>query len=700
MTRAGFESPSSSRPVANISFALNYYFHQYHVLGYHLVNILIHAATAILLYLFVKTTLSIPSLSSRTEHHGWIAFFAALIWLVHPIQTQSVTYIVQRMNSMAAMFYVLSLLLYARARLAGEKKKKWGLFSGCILSGILALGSKEMTATLPFFILIYEWYFFQDLSRRWLKRHLFPFVGIMIAFILVAYMYVGANPLENILKTYEGRDFTLPKRVLTEFRVVIFYISLLVFPLPSRLNLDHNFSLSHSLIDPVTTLLSIGAIAGLIGLAVYMAKRRRLFSFCILWFLGNLVIESSVIGLEMIFEHRTYLPSMLVSLMAVTFVYRHIKPKWFGVGVLCAVVMVFSVWTHERNSIWGDNLTLWRDCVEKSPKKARPRNNLGKALTSQRKLKEAMRHFSEALRIRPDYPEAHNNLAAALAKQGRIKEAISHYAEALRIKPDSAEAHYNLGNALSNQGRLKEAVSHYLEALRIKPDCPEAHNNLGTALVNQGRLKEAMNHFSRALRIKPEYSEAHRNLGLVYLKQSKLEKAVSHFSEALGIKPDDEETHYRLGIALMRQKRIEEAISHYYEALRIKSGFSEAHNNLGNALSDQGRLKEAVSHYIEALRIKPDYPEAHNNLGVALANQGRLKEAMNHFSRALRIKPEYSEAYYNLGNALARQGRLKEAISHYNEALRIKPNDADVRRNLERALRLMGKSAGASNREE
>jgi len=178
ITRAGLESPSSNRPVANISFALDYYFHQYNILGYHLVNILIHAATAILLYLFVKTTLSIPSLSSRYAHHGWIAFFAAFIWLAHPIQTQSVTYIVQRMNSMAAMFYVLSFLLYAKARLAGEKRKKWALFAGCILSGILSLGSKEIAATLPFFIFLYEWYLFQDLSWTWLKRHLFPMAGI------------------------------------------------------------------------------------------------------------------------------------------------------------------------------------------------------------------------------------------------------------------------------------------------------------------------------------------------------------------------------------------------------------------------------------------------------------------------------------------------------------------------------------------
>ena len=142
--KAAFESPVPSRPVANISFALNYYFHQYDLMGYHVINILIHIATGIILYFFVKATLTLPLLRSAYEQYRWIPFLTAFIWLVHPMQTQSVSYIVQRMNSMAAMFYVLSLLLYVKARLAASKGTRWGLFGGCIVCGILALGSKEI----------------------------------------------------------------------------------------------------------------------------------------------------------------------------------------------------------------------------------------------------------------------------------------------------------------------------------------------------------------------------------------------------------------------------------------------------------------------------------------------------------------------------------------------------------------------------
>jgi len=486
-------------------------------------------------------------------------------------------------------------LLYAKARLAGEKRKKWILFAGCILAGILSLGSKEMAATLPFFIFLYEWYLFQDLSWTWLKRHLLPFVGILILFTLLAFMYVGAHPLEKILWTYQNRDFTLTQRVLTEFRVVIFYISLLIFPHPSRLSLEHNFPLSHSLINPITTMFSLGIIAGLIGLAIYMAKRERLLSFCILWFLGNLVIESSVIGLEIVFEHRNYLPSMLLCLMAVTWADRHIRPGWMKVAALCSVAAVFSFWTYERNNVWRDGITFWKDCVAKSPNKDRPLYNLGIFLAREGRIEEAMYQYQETLRINPKHAEARNNLGNLLVRQGRLQEAIPLYRKVLRIKPDYADAHNNLANTLSDLGRLEEALVHYSEALRIKPDFFEAHYNMGVTLVSLSRLEEAMVHYFEALRIKPDHAGAHFNLGFV----------------------------------LAGKGRLKEAVSHYTDALRINPDHAGAHNNLGIALGSQGKLKEAIRHFSEALRIKPDFPEVRRNLEHALRLMGKSAGAPN-----------------------------------------------------------------------
>jgi tetratricopeptide (TPR) repeat protein len=512
VTRAAFDGPSSYRPVAKICFALNYYFHRYSVLGYHLVNILIHITTGILLYFLVQMTLGLISRRSGYSFNKWIPFFTAMIWLVHPIQTQSVSYIVQRMNSMAAMFYILSLLLYGKARLTEETKMKGVLFAACILSGLLSFGSKEIAATLPFFLFLYEWYFFQDLRLAWLKRHLLPIGGILLILLFVAFMYLGGNPFERILADYKTYPFTLTERTLTEFRVVIYYISLLILPHPSRLNVDYDFSISHSLMDPPSTLLCLLLITGLIGLALYRAKKGLLLSFAILWFFGNLVIESSVIALDIIFEHRTYLPSIFVCLVGVSLISQHLKLKGLSIGILCAVVIIFSVWTYEINGVWRDDLTLWADCAKKSPNKARPHNNLGVALWQRGKNEEAMKHYSKALHINPNYIDAHNNLGIILRRQVRLEEAAKHFSAVLRIDPDYREAHNNLGNTFAGLGRFDNAINHYKEALHIDPHDAIAHYNLGNALGNQNKFKEARTHYEAALQIRPDFPKAHRNL--------------------------------------------------------------------------------------------------------------------------------------------------------------------------------------------
>jgi len=513
LKKAVWGSPSRNRPTAYLSFALNYYFHHYHVVGYRVVNILVHLAAALILFFLVQRTLTRSGLHPKYESQArWIAFFAALIWMVHPLQTQSVTYIVQRMNSLAAMFYVLALLLYVEGRLAEKKEKRLALFTGCGVAGLLALGSKENAATLPFMLLLYEWFFFQNASWSWLKSRWWLPAGIVVFFLAAAFLFLGTDPLAAILHTYGHRDFTLTERGLTQFRVVMFYLSLFFFPHPARLNLTHDFSLSHSLLSPPTTLLALACLLGLAALAVLTARKDRLVSFALFWFLGNLVIESSVIGSEIIFEHRTYLPSMMVSLLVVALVFRFIKPKVLSVGVFCLIAAVLSLWTVERNLVWRDEVALWLDCVAKSPNNARAHNNLGLALAKRGAVMQAIEHYRKALALKPDHPEAHNNLGLALAGLGRYDQALRHYQEALKYDPVYVPALNNLGKEMRRRGRLNEAAAHYRLALEVQPDSSEVHNNLGVALAVQGRIEEAVEHFRKALTLDPGYVSAARNL--------------------------------------------------------------------------------------------------------------------------------------------------------------------------------------------
>lgn len=532
------EGPSSRRPVAMISFALNYYFHGYKVVGYHLVNLMIHITTGLLLYLLITMTWQTPAMHPRDNRYSWVAFFTAIIWLVHPIQTQSVSYVVQRMNSMATMFYVLSMVLYVKARFAEAKPEKAAWFSAAAVSGILALGSKETAATLPVFIFLYEWYFFQDLRRDWIKKRIPILAGIMILLIIIALIFLGRHPLEKVLSGYATHHLTMAQRGLSQFRVVIFYISLLLWPHPSRLNLDHDFQPSFSALDPVTTVPAMAAIIGILVLALFLAKKQRLISFCILWYFGNLVIESSIIGLELVFEHRNYMPSMFVVLLAVFLSFRYIKPGWLTPLMLLAVAAVFATWTYQRNEVWRSPVLIWKDSAQKSPHNPRSLNNLGVALADHGHYPEAVQYYHKALQIYPNYAEAHANLGYAIARQGQLDEAIIHFKTALQLDPQFHEAHTNLGIVYALQGRHRDALRHFKAAITIKPDFANAHNNLGVSLKHQGRLEEAIEHFTTALNIDPLSAAAHNNLGMVFADQGRLDEAIAHFHAALTIDPN------------------------------------------------------------------------------------------------------------------------------------------------------------------
>jgi protein O-mannosyl-transferase len=301
----------SLRLFAYLTFALNYYFGDLDPFGFHLVNLFVHIAAGCLVYTLVLLTLNLPSLRER---YGAISFkaalFTGLLFVAHPVQTQAVTYIVQRMASMAALFYLLAMVLYVKGRQApGRGRFAW--YAGVFVAWVLGLLSKENVAILPLFIVLYEYYFIQDMKLTPERsRAVWILLGVVALAAVAGVALFGKKYFIELVEGYKIRDFTLGERLLTQSRVVLYYLSLLVFPHPSRLNLDYDFPVSHSLIDPPTTLIALLAIAALLALSVWKAKEYRLLSFSILWYFGNLAIESSIFPLEMVYEHRLYLPSV------------------------------------------------------------------------------------------------------------------------------------------------------------------------------------------------------------------------------------------------------------------------------------------------------------------------------------------------------------------------------------------------------
>ncbi len=301
-------------------------------------------------------------------------------------------------------------------------------------SGFLALGSKEIAVTLPFFILLYEWMFFQDMDYAWLKRNTIVLAAAGFFLLVMVFVYVGGNPWHIISAGYSGKDFTIWERLMTEPRVVLHYIELFVFPLPTRLTLLPEFSVSTSLIDPVTTLPAMIGVMFIISTAMVLAKDLRLISFCILWFMGNLVIESSVVPLEIIFLHRTYLPSMMASLLVTYLVLQHVKSERFAKVLLFSGLLILTFWTYDRNETWCDKVYFWRDCLQKNATDYRIYNNLGKALEEKGEIEVAIGMYEKAILTNPEHPRAYNNLGVALMSSGKIDEASEVLNDALGKK--------------------------------------------------------------------------------------------------------------------------------------------------------------------------------------------------------------------------------------------------------------------------
>lgn len=689
-----------SRPVSMLSFGFNYFFGKYNVFGYHLLNIFIHITNGILLFYFLKLTLTLYNRQSRSKSKldqiatSSLSFFTALLWLANPVQTQSVTLIVQRMNSMGAMFYILALLLYAKGRVAqqlmlqkGDATSKPYLwwFAGCLLAGTLALGCKESTAMLPIFIFLYEWYFFQELDKNWLKRRLKYIVAIVLLFCLVAGIYLGFDPMGkfNTLRDYSFKEFSMGERLLTQARVVIYYLSLIFYPSPSRLNLDHDFPLSYSLFNPITTFLSLILIVALIVLGLYLAKRQGLISFCIFWFLGNLLIESSVIPLAIIFEHRLYLPSMLVGLIPCLVIYRYLKPQWVIVGICSILVAIVSYWTHERNEVWRDEETLWADCVKKSPNKARPYTNLGKALVNQRRYDEALSNLLKAIEIDPNYPEAHINLGFLYEKQGETEKAVEQLRKAIQINPYFAKAYSNLGVALLKQNKTDEALKNFQQALQVDPNLTAAYINIAAALTEQNKLEEAIKNYTQALQINPNIAQAEFLMGAALVKLGRTQQGISHLKKALQIDPDYAEAHNNLGGQLLQEGKIDAALKHLTRALAINPDLAQAHNNVGIIMIQKGNIDAAISHFQAALRIAPEFEMANKNLQKALAiRHNKMDSEADNLLTALKSTPDDPVLNYRLGNLYLGRGELDKAVAQFEKALALKPKFAEARNNL------------------
>ena len=532
------------RPLACLTFGLNWYAGQSNVFGYHLVNVGIHLLTAFFLFISILSLYRTPGLQKRPDDEAYfVALLATVLWAVNPIQTQAVTYIVQRMASMAAMFYIIGLFCYLTARQSNGKIRQAACFSCAAGAFLCALASKESAITFPLALLLLEVIFFQELTEKKNKRiWLGVFAVATLALMVAGTLFLLRGEPLKILDGYQSRPFTLWQRLMTEPRVLCFYLSQLFYPVPTRLSIAHDIIYYTSPIRPWTTLPAILAVFFLMGLACRQMRRRPMLSFAILFFFLNHAVESSVLPLELIFEHRNYLPSMFlfvpvaIGLLWMLNFYRAKKSALYPVLIAFIVLLVAGLgWgTHVRNMAWATKKSLWEDALKKAPGSMRPYTTLAtsyfeKIGDHQTALKLYQKSLGKISSRKKDSTiVAMQNMARIYYGKNRYDKAIEIWSEAVK-REDHRLLRSSLAQAYAATKDWEKALAELDHLLAKWPDYPQYNFLKGIFLIKVQRYDDAIFHLRKALKGKYNLSKTLANIGIAYYCKQDFRKAERFF---------------------------------------------------------------------------------------------------------------------------------------------------------------------------
>lgn len=564
----------AGRPLLNASFALSHALGGGALWAHHAINILIHAVAALALLGLVRRTLRLPMLRSRFGADAdWMALATAGLWALHPVQTESVTYLVQRAESLMGLWYLLTLYAFVCGLDSARPRVWWGVaVSACALG----MATKEVMVSAPLLVLLYDRTFvagsFHEAwrARRWWHG------GLAATWLVLGGLIAQAGGNRGGSIGF-GVGIGWWDHALTQFSTITHYLRLTVWPHP--LVFEYEPEWVRGLMDYGPPAL---VVLALLGITLAGLWRNCALGFCGAWFFAILAPTSLLPApTQLIVEHRLYL--CLAALLGWLVPAAYARMGRRGLVALGFVAVVFGTLTMRRNVDYRSELALWEDTVEK-----RPRNAF-----------------------------AHGSLANALSRVGRLNEALGHDLEAVRLDPANALLHYDLGVLLGKLGRTPEALDAYANAVRLQPGYADAHNNYAVTLAQAGRRDEALREFETTLRLRPDDAEAHDNFGLLLSELGRGPEAIEHFSAALRLRPGHAAACIHWGTTLARLGRFDEALERYQHAVRLAPQDTGARNKTGLLLLALGRGPEAVAILEEALRIKPGDPETVANLALA-----------------------------------------------------------------------------------
>ena len=645
-----------NRSILQHAFSLNFYFSGNHVFGYHLANFLIHIMATIMVFVLLCVLLRDSPNAEEKRRRFSCSLLGALLFGLSPMSTQAVTYIISRSSSLAALFYMISLLFFLYAR-RSSAPKTIPLFMGSFAFFILGIGTKEIVVTLPAVAILSILFFSAAPLATLIRRNL----GVFLALICLALAYLifrsgGSLDFQQWLQIPDsglaifsdgGQSNPRLRYLVTELNVIPYhYLRLLFFPFNQ--NLDPDFP--HDIpFFSFRSILALSIISFLL-LASFFYRRHSAAAFMVFWFFITLLPTSSIVPLaDPAIEHHVYLPSIgFFSALALAPGFLRLQGNFRLLSIL--ILLLFSTGTMERNRVWVDDYTLWSDAVSKSPHKSKPHNNLGGALFMDRKdYTAAIGEYQKAISLNPNYVKTHKNLAAAYFEARMFEEAVRKYEHAYLLDPKSRpEVSSYIGDCYLALGDLEKAEKFFLESIQWGEKKFYCYGKLGTIYQTQGDLEkakdaltsglalaprdymlsfqlaevqrlrgdfaEAEKYYLRALRLLPDFREAMINLGLLYKTEGRFTDALPWLKKVVDKNPDSEMDRINLGLLYKEMRAYGEALGELHHAIRINPANASTFNLMGAVYFLMGDIPHARESFAKALELRPDFPEARNNL--------------------------------------------------------------------------------------
>ena len=507
----------SGRYLSFLSFALNYNYGQLDVTWYHIINLIIHLINSVLVMLLTHITLNTATVKDKysIKEKSMFVLFTGLIFVAHPLQTQAVTYITQRMTSLAALFYLSALILYMKARTISVNKNhsiskriliESPLFILCGISFILGIWSKQIVASLPIAFILLEILFIRN-SENKINWKLVTAISVVFFSFVVIFIFKVGLPIE-------ADNVSRETYLLTQINVLVTYIRLLFLPI--NLNLDYDFPLTTSLFD-ITTIIDLIILAAIIYAGIKIFKKQPLISFAIFWFFITLSVESSIIPIrDVIVEHRLYLPIFGFSLAIISLLFLVVKHDKLKYSILAAVLLFYSISTYNRNQLWNNPEKMWTDVISKSPNKDRPYLARGTYYLDTNQNDLAITDFMKTISLKPDDYKAYDNLGLAYQNKNDFKTALKYHDAAIKIKPDFYIAYNNRGACYIYLQEWDKAIQDFKSAVGIYSNYADAYFNLGYSYYHEKDYKSSLNYFLTALKLKPSLTQTHKFLVMCY----------------------------------------------------------------------------------------------------------------------------------------------------------------------------------------